>query len=170
MIRQGDGLDGLSEDLWKIIKNPTTSWLYTQALFLDCCDLLRLETYYEFRKEQIQDELGWLIKDIQRIITEDMARFVSKPIALYLEIPNVLIVDYVPVETSAFSQIHRRIEKHGDVHRGFGTPRYPTLPGRFAILSIDGTTDGPDDHQTDLRPMFVTSCPNVNHGLSGILD
>ena len=55
MIRQGDGLDGLSEDLWKIIKNPTTSWLYTQALFLDCCDLLRLETYYEFRKEQIQD-------------------------------------------------------------------------------------------------------------------
>ena len=91
--RHDKGLESLAEDLAQIIKDKESGELYKQSSMIDYKSYLEQELDYEIDQEQIQEELEWLIEELQYLIKRYQREFPGQLRGIHFEFPNTVIFE-----------------------------------------------------------------------------
>ena len=91
--RHDKGLEALGEDLLNILKEEFTEDIYKTSSLMDYISLTEQELDYEFSKEQVKEELEWLIEEIKLIKRKHSQDLRQPPRAIHFELPNTIIFE-----------------------------------------------------------------------------
>ena len=91
--RHDKGLEALGEDLLSIIKEELTEDIYKTSSLMDYLSLTEQELDYQFTKEQVKEELDWLVEEIKLIQRKYGRELRQTPRAIHFEFPNVVVFE-----------------------------------------------------------------------------
>ena len=92
------GLEALGEDLSKILEENSMENIYKGAALHDYLTMSELELEYSFERDQIEEELSWLIEEIKFIQEKYKKELQSKPRAIFFELPNTIVFEFLEAD------------------------------------------------------------------------
>ena len=107
--KHGNGLDGLSEDITRVLLGGIEKPIQETSLSEDIKEMLIQEDILECPSEEVEEELTLLLNQLTRKLREIPSD--EKVIAIHLHHPNI-----VQIETVSRRVRHLRIS-HGKIHR-----------------------------------------------------
>ena len=93
--RHEHGLESLGEDLVKILEENSMENIYKDSALIDYLAMSELELEYSFERDQIEEELTWLIEEIKFIQEKYKKELQSKPRAIFFEFPNTIVFEFL---------------------------------------------------------------------------